>query len=215
MNNAANKEVVISERNSLVIENNQSELSSEEKINAITYYFKKIMETLGLDLDDDSLKDTPARVANMYVKEIFSGLDSKAFPAISLFKNTYQYREMLLEKNIEVYSHCDRYFLPFAGKAHIAYIPGEMVIGLSKLNRIVKYFACRPQGQEQLTIDIANSLKEVLQTEDVAVLIEARHLCVAARGVEDTGSATCTSYFGGRFNGGDDKALFFNALRKK
>ena len=215
MKNAANKKTIIDEYNPLTIEDGHGALSDEEKEEAITYYFKKIMETLGLDLSDDSLQNTPARVAKMYVKEVFSGLDPNAFPAISLFRNTYQYSEMLLEKNIEVFSYCEHHFVPFMGKAHIAYMPGEMVIGLSKLNRIVKYFARRPQVQERLTRDIADSLKKILQTEDIAVVIEAKHLCVAARGVEDTCSATSTSYFGGRFNTADNKASFFNALRQK
>jgi GTP cyclohydrolase I len=213
--NAVNKEIVIDRLNALSIEEGSTELSDAEKINAITYHFKKIMETLGLDLEDDSLKETPTRVAKMYVKEIFSGLDPNAFPAISLFKNTYQYTEMLLEKDIQVYSCCEHHFIPFVGKAHVAYFPGEKVIGLSKLNRIVKYFARRPQVQERLTMDIANSLKRILQTEDIAVVIEAKHFCVAARGVEDSNSSTSTSHFGGKFNTGENKAMFYKALREK
>jgi GTP cyclohydrolase I len=213
--NAVNKEIVIDRLNTLSVEEGAIELSDAEKITAITYHFKKIMETLGLDLEDDSLKETPKRVAKMYVKEIFSGLDPNAFPAISLFKNTYQYSEMLLEKDIQVYSCCEHHFIPFVGKAHVAYFPGEKVIGLSKLNRIVKYFARRPQVQERLTMDIANSLKRILQTEDIAVVIEAKHFCVAARGVEDSNSSTSTSHFGGKFNTGENKATFYKALREK
>jgi GTP cyclohydrolase IA len=215
MKNAASKEILIDRLNTLSVEEDTVELSEREKINAITYHFGKIMETLGLDLDDDSLKDTPSRVAKMYVKEIFGGLDPKAFPAISLFENKYQYTEMLIEKDIQVYSCCEHHFIPFVGKAHVAYFPGEKVIGLSKLNRIVTYFARRPQVQERLTMDIANSLKEILETEDVAVVIEAKHFCVAARGVEDPCSSTSTSHFGGKFRIAENKAQFFEALRQR
>jgi GTP cyclohydrolase I len=215
MKNALAKEVIIDRVNTLSLEDDTTELSEQEKINAISYHFGKIMETLGLDLDDNSLKDTPTRVAKMYVKEIFEGLDPKAFPSISLFENKYQYTEMLLEKDIQVYSCCEHHFIPFVGKAHVAYFPGDKVIGLSKLNRIVKYFARRPQVQERLTMDIANSLKEILQTEDVAVVIEAKHYCVAARGVEDSNSSTVTSHLGGKFNTAENKAQFFDALRRR
>lgn len=212
MKNAVTKTPVVDMLNTLSVEQGTGELTDTDKIDAITYHFQKIMETLGLDLDDDSLKDTPSRVAKMYVKEIFSGLDPEAFPAISLFENKYQYTEMLLEKDIQVYSCCEHHFIPFVGKAHVAYFPGKKVIGLSKLNRIVKYFSRRPQVQERLTMDIANCLKQTLQTEDVAVVIDAKHYCVAARGVEDSNSATVTSHFGGRFNTQENKAMFYNAI---
>jgi GTP cyclohydrolase IA len=215
MKNAASKDILIDRLSTLSVEADTMELSEREKINAIAYHFGKIMETLGLDLDDDSLQDTPSRVAKMYVKEIFAGLDPKAFPAISLFENKYQYTEMLIEKDIQVYSCCEHHFIPFVGKAHVAYFPGEKVIGLSKLNRIVKYFARRPQVQERLTMDIANCLKEILETEDVAVVIEAKHFCVAARGVEDSCSSTSTSHFGGKFNTGESKAQFYQALTQR
>jgi GTP cyclohydrolase I len=216
MRNAANKELSISSHlNGLTVNTDSTELSEAEKINAITFHFRKIMETLGLDLEDDSLKDTPARVAKMYVSEIFSGLDPNAFPAISLFNNTYQYKEMLIEKDIQVYSYCEHHFIPFVGKAHVAYFPSGKVIGLSKLNRVVKYFSRRPQVQERLTMDVANCLKEILQTEDIAVVIEAKHFCVAARGVEDSNSATVTSQLGGKFNLQENKASFYAALRDK
>ncbi|MDI9863087.1 GTP cyclohydrolase I FolE [Flectobacillus longus] len=175
------------------------ELSEEEKIAQIEYHFRQIMETLGLDLTDDSLKGTPKRVAKMYVKEIFSGLDPKNKPSIALFENKYQYNEMLVEKNISFYSNCEHHFVPIFGKAHVAYIAEGKVVGLSKLNRIVQYYAKRPQVQERLTVQIARDLQEILGTENVAVMIDAKHLCVASRGVKDDTSSTVTSYYGGKF----------------
>jgi GTP cyclohydrolase I len=173
--------------------------SDEEKIILIEEKFRDIMEILGLDLTDDSLKGTPFRVAKMYVKEIFSGLSPDNKPDIKLFENKYQYKEMLVEKNITFFSNCEHHFVPIMGKAHIAYISNGKVIGLSKLNRIVQYFAKRPQVQERLTIQIANELKEVLGTEDVAVLIDATHLCVSSRGVQDINSSTVTASYNGIF----------------
>ncbi|MFY7825558.1 MAG: GTP cyclohydrolase I FolE [Flectobacillus sp.] len=175
------------------------EMSDEEKIAQIEYHFKQIMETLGLDLTDDSLKGTPKRVAKMYVKEIFSGLDPKNKPSVALFDNKYQYNEMLVEKNISFYSNCEHHFVPIFGKAHVAYIAEGKVIGLSKLNRIVQHYAKRPQVQERLTVQIAKDLQEILGTENVAVMIDAKHLCVASRGVKDDTSSTVTSYYGGKF----------------
>ncbi|MDI9873779.1 MULTISPECIES: GTP cyclohydrolase I FolE [Bacteroidota] len=175
------------------------ELSDEEKIAQIEYHFRQIMETLGLDLTDDSLKGTPKRVAKMYVKEIFSGLDPKNKPSIALFENKYQYNEMLVEKNISFYSNCEHHFVPIFGKAHVAYIAEGKVVGLSKLNRIVQHYAKRPQVQERLTVQIARDLQEILGTENVAVMIDAKHLCVASRGVKDDTSSTVTSYYGGKF----------------
>lgn len=174
-------------------------LSDEEKIKRISTLFAEIMEVLGLDLTDDSLKDTPDRVAKMYVKEIFSGLDSKNKPEVSVFDNKYEYDRMLVEKDITVFSNCEHHFVPIIGKAHVAYMPADKVIGLSKINRLVKYYARRPQVQERLTMDIANGLKEILGHEDVAVVIEADHLCVQSRGVEDTKSMTVTEHYSGRF----------------
>lgn len=172
-------------------------LTEQEKIEKIEYYFTQIMDTLGLDLDDDSLKGTPNRVAKMFVKESFSGLDPANKPAISLFANKYGYAKMLVEKDITLYSHCEHHFVPIIGKAHVAYIPHKEVIGLSKINRLVQYYAKRPQVQERLTIQIAEALKEILGHQDVAVVIEADHLCVASRGINDTNSKTITaSYFG-------------------
>ncbi|MBA3680078.1 MAG: GTP cyclohydrolase I FolE [Bacteroidetes bacterium] len=190
-------------------------LSDEEKIEKIQIHFKAIMETLGLDLNDDSLNGTPHRVAKMYVKEIFNGLDPANKPAIKLFENKYQYNQMLVEKDITFYSNCEHHFVPFFGKAHLAYISNGNVIGLSKLNRIVQYFAKRPQVQERLTMQIANELKEALNTEDVVVVIEAKHLCVSSRGIKDESSSTVTSFYGGKFKEEQAKNEFLNYLNLK
>ncbi|MDB5232331.1 MAG: folE [Chitinophagaceae bacterium] len=186
--------------------------SDEEKIKTITWHFKEIMEALGLDLTDDSLKGTPARVAKMYVKEIFSGLNPKNKPGIALFENKYQYNEMLIEKDITLYSNCEHHFVPIVGKAHIAYISNGTVIGLSKLNRLVQYYAQRPQVQERLTGQIAEGLKEALGTDDVAVVIDAVHLCVASRGIKDTSSSTITASYSGRFQDEGVKKEFLSLL---
>ncbi|WP_394772051.1 GTP cyclohydrolase I FolE [Mucilaginibacter sp.] len=175
------------------------DVDDEEKIVLIAYHFKEIMQILGLDLDDDSLKGTPLRVGKMYVKEIFSGLNPENKPRMALFENKYGYRQMLVEKNIVLYSNCEHHFVPIIGKAHVAYISNGKVIGLSKLNRIVRYYAQRPQVQERLTRQIAEDLKAVLGTEDVAVVIDAVHLCVSSRGVKDTGSSTLTGEYSGAF----------------
>lgn len=179
---------------------NAFDISDDEKISKIEYHFREIMETLGLDLTDDSLKGTPHRVAKMYIKELFNGLDPANKPKIALFDNKYQYKEMLVEKGISFYSNCEHHFVPIYGKAHVAYISSGKVIGLSKLNRIVNYFAKRPQVQERLTVQIAKELQACLGTEDVAVLIDAKHLCVSSRGIKDESSATVSSFYGGRFN---------------
>ena len=186
----------------------QKLLSDEEKIAVICQHFGKIMETLGLDISDDSLRDTPQRVAKMFVKEVFSGLDERNFPTITTFDNSYGYSEMLVEKDITLHSFCEHHFLPIIGKAHVAYFPGKKVVGLSKLNRLVGYYAKRPQVQERLTMQIAQGMQEVLGTEDVAVYIAADHQCVASRGVEDTKSSTITSYFGGRFREAENRQAF-------
>lgn len=178
---------------------NAFDISEDEKVKRIEEHFRKIMETLGLDLNDDSLKGTPERVAKMYVKEIFRGLDPANKPKIALFKNRYRYNQMLVEKDITFFSNCEHHFVPIFGKAHVAYISNGKVIGLSKLNRIVQYYAKRPQVQERFTMQIARELQEVLQTEDVAVLIDAKHLCVSSRGVQDNNAATVTSFYGGKF----------------
>jgi len=173
--------------------------SEDEKIAAIEERFAEIMDILGLDLTDDSLRGTPKRVAKMYVKEIFNGLNPANKPKMALFENKYKYNEMLVEKNISFYSNCEHHFVPIMGKAHIAYISNGTVVGLSKLNRLVDYFAKRPQVQERLTMQIAKELQKDLSTDDVAVLIDAKHLCVASRGVEDDTSSTVTAFYGGKF----------------
>ncbi len=174
-------------------------LSDQEKIERIEESVRDVMLTLGLDLDDDSLKGTPRRVAKMYVEEIFSGLHPNRKPKSSTFKNKYKYGEMLVEKNITVYSTCEHHMLPIVGKAHIAYISAGTVVGLSKMNRIVDYFAKRPQVQERLNIQIVRELQKVLGTEDVACVIDAKHLCVNSRGIRDVDSSTVTAEYGGRF----------------
>lgn len=174
-------------------------LSDEQKMVLIEDKFRDIMNVLGLDLNDDSLNGTPHRVAKMFVKEIFSGLNPANKPKISVFENKFKYGEMLVEKNINVNSTCEHHFLPIVGKAHVAYISSGEVIGLSKINRVVDYFARRPQVQERLTVQIANELKRILKTEDVAVVIDAKHLCVSSRGIKDESSSTITADYGGLF----------------
>ncbi len=191
------------------------ELSDEEKIERIEFHFREIMETLGLDLNDESLTGTPARVAKMYVKEIFSGLNPKNKPKIALFDNKYQYKQMLVEKDITLYSNCEHHFVPIYGKAHIAYISGGKVIGLSKLNRLVQYFSQRPQVQERLTEQIGRELQDVLGTKDVAVIIDAKHMCVSSRGIKDTGSATITSFFEGKFQNERTRNEFLEYIAMK
>jgi len=174
-------------------------MSDLDKKKRIAILFEEIMDVMGLDLTDDSLKGTPQRVAKMYIDEIFSGLNPQNKPKVALFENKYQYNQMLVEKNITFYSNCEHHFVPIIGRAHIAYISSGKVIGLSKLNRIVQYFAKRPQVQERLTNQIANELKKILNTEDIAVIIDAKHLCVSSRGIKDDTSATVTCYYGGQF----------------
>lgn len=188
-------------------------LDDETKIEQIEEYFGKIMHTLGLDLNDDSLKGTPYRVAKMYVKEIFSGLDPKNKPNMKVFDNKYQYGEMLVEKNITLYSSCEHHFLPIIGKAHIGYIANGKVIGLSKINRIVDYFARRPQVQERLSRQVFEELKSALGTDDVAVVIESKHLCVSSRGIQDTESSTVTAEYGGKFKDKDVRQEFLRYLQ--
>ena len=175
------------------------ELSDEQKKEKIESLFAQIMDVIGLDLTDDSLRGTPKRVAKMYIEEIFSGLNPANKPKVALFDNKYRYNQMLVEKNITFYSNCEHHFVSIIGKAHIAYISSGKVIGLSKLNRIVQYYAKRPQVQERLTNQIAMDLKSTLQTEDIAVIIDAKHLCVSSRGIKDDTSTTVTSYYGGVF----------------
>jgi GTP cyclohydrolase I len=173
--------------------------SDEEKKEKIATLFKEIMEVMGLDLTDDSLKGTPKRVAKMYIEEIYAGLNPANKPKVALFDNKYKYNQMLIEKDITFYSNCEHHFVPIIGKAHVAYISSGKVIGLSKINRIVQYYAKRPQVQERLTNQIAEEFKKILNTEDIAVLIVAKHLCVSSRGIKDDTSATVTSYVGGKF----------------
>ncbi|MDQ3292697.1 MAG: GTP cyclohydrolase I FolE [Bacteroidota bacterium] len=187
-------------------------LDEKAKIKVISHYFKQIMLTLGLDLEDDSLKGTPDRVAKMYVQEIFRGLNPHNKPHLTLFENKYNYKQMLVEKNITVYSYCEHHFVPIIGKAHVAYFSTGKVIGLSKINRIVQYYSQRPQVQERLTEQIAQALKETLQTEDVAVLMEATHLCVVSRGVNDVSSTTVTSHYSGQFENNLIKREFRSCL---
>jgi len=186
-------------------------LSDEEKIKLIEEQFKNIMLILGLDLTDDSLKGTPYRVAKMYVKELCSGLKVEEKPNPSLFDNKYNYDKMLIEKNITFYSMCEHHFVPIIGKAYVGYISSGKVIGLSKIHRIINYFAKRPQVQERMTVQVFNELKTILNTEDVAVLMDADHLCVSSRGIKDITSSTITIEAGGQFKN-DQKWSEFLAL---
>jgi GTP cyclohydrolase IA len=191
------------------------DLSDEEKIDKIESHFREIMVTLGLDLTDDSLQGTPRRVAKMFVKEAFSGLNPANRPTSRLFENKYNYDQMLVEKDITFYSHCEHHFVPIYGKAHVAYFSAGKVIGLSKINRFVQYFAKRPQVQERLTVQIGKELERVLGTPDVAVVMDANHMCVASRGVSDTNSKTGTAYFSGKFKDENVKREFLNYINSK
>ena len=180
-------------------EGNKVSMNEDEKMKVIANHFKGIMQALGLDMNVDSLKGTPQRVAKMYVKEIFSGLNPKNEPSVTLFENKYQYNKMLVEKGITLYSYCEHHFVPIIGKVHVGYISKGKVIGLSKINRLVQYYSKRPQVQERLTNEIAEGLKKAIGTEDVAVVIDAVHLCVASRGIKDTNSSTITAHYSGKF----------------
>ena len=182
------------------------------KIELISKHFKEIMQILGLDLEDDSLAGTPKRVAKMYVEEVFSGLNPKNKPKIRLFENKYNYDQMLVEKDITFYSHCEHHFVPIYVKAHVAYFSSGKVIGLSKINRIVQFFAKRPQVQERLTVQIGKELKAILKTDDVAVVMDASHMCVSSRGVNDTNSRTGTAFFDGKFKDQNIKNEFLNYI---
>ncbi|HQK39820.1 GTP cyclohydrolase I FolE [Flavobacterium alvei] len=175
------------------------DVSDDEKIERIKKDVENMLLTLGMDMTDDSLKGTPNRVAKMFVKEIFGGLNPSKKPSASTFENSYKYGEMLVEKNITVYSTCEHHLLPIIGRAHVAYISNGRVIGLSKINRIVEFYAKRPQVQERLTMQIVQELQNALGTEDVACIIDAKHLCVNSRGIKDIESSTVTSEFGGKF----------------
>ena len=195
------------------LRNDAFKLSAEEKMELIKDNVRHIMETLGLDLTDDSLCGTPNRVAKMFVKEIFCGLDPKRKPSASTFENKYKYGEMLVEKNITVYSTCEHHLLPIVGKAHVAYISNGTVVGLSKMNRIVDYYAKRPQVQERLTIQIVKELQQVLNTQDVACVIDAKHLCVNSRGIRDIESSTVTSEMGGKFKEETTRREFLDFIK--
>ncbi|PXY39104.1 GTP cyclohydrolase I FolE [Flavobacterium cheongpyeongense] len=188
-------------------------LSDEEKIEKIKKDVENILQTLGMDLTDDSIKGTPNRVAKMFVKEIFGGLNPAKQPKASTFDNNYKYGEMLVEKNITVYSTCEHHLLPIIGRAHVAYISNGRVIGLSKMNRIVEYYAKRPQVQERLTMQIVQELQKALGTEDVACVIDAKHLCVNSRGIKDIESSTVTSEFGGKFKDPQTKREFLDYIK--
>jgi GTP cyclohydrolase I len=189
------------------------ELTDLEKMDRIREHVHQILETLGMDLTDDSLQNTPNRVAKMFVNEIFGGLHPDRKPKVSTFKNKYKYGEMLVEKNIVLYSTCEHHLLPIVGKAHVAYISSGHVIGLSKMNRIVDYYARRPQVQERLTMQIVQELQRVLKTEDVACVIDAKHLCVNSRGIRDIDSSTVTSEFGGKFKNPDTRREFLDYIK--
>ena len=192
-----------------------NKLIRTDKIHIIEGHFKSIMETMGLDLSDDSLIETPKRVAKMYVNEIFWGLDYDAFPKCTAVDNKMKYNEMVCERNINVQSNCEHHFVVIDGLATVAYVPNQKVLGLSKINRIVEYFSKRPQIQERLTEQIFHALQFILETEDVAVMIDAKHYCVSARGVEDTGSSTVTSKLGGGFKSDPAaRAEFYQLARK-
>lgn len=189
--------------------------TDEEKMEVIEEHFHIIMEALGLDMTDDSLRGTPHRVAKMFVKEIFSGLSPENKPKISVFENSYHYDKMLVEANISFNSTCEHHFLPIVGKAHLGYVSNGKVIGLSKLNRIVDYYARRPQVQERMIMQIFNELKQVLNTDDVIVIVEAEHLCVSSRGIKDSSSYTSTIQYGGIFEQKEHREDFFNLLNKE
>ena len=191
------------------------EKDDDLKIELIEKHFTEIMHILGLDLEDDSLKGTPKRVAKMYVQEVFSGLNPDNKPDARLFYNKYNYDQMLVEKDITFYSHCEHHFVPIYGKVHVAYFSSGKVIGLSKINRIVQYFAKRPQVQERLTVQIGKELKSILQTDDIAVVMDATHMCVSSRGVGDTNSRTGTAFFDGKFRDQDIKNEFLNYINSQ
>ncbi|MEZ7837773.1 MAG: GTP cyclohydrolase I FolE [Flavobacteriales bacterium] len=194
---------------------NAFEKSDEEKIKNIQHHFSKIMQELGLDLEDESLSGTPYRFAKMYVKELFYGLNPNSKPKLSVFPNKYGYKKMLIEHNITIDSSCEHHFLPITGQAHIGYIPNEKVIGLSKINRLVDYYSHRPQVQERLCLQILIDLQETLNTKSVIVVLNAKHLCVSSRGIKDKNSSTTTIEFGGYFENIESRNEFFQNLNKK
>ena len=189
------------------------DISDTDKVSLIQQKVYEILDILGMDLTDDSLRGTPRRVAKMFVNEIFSGINPKNKPKMSTFENKYNYGEMLVEKNVTLYSTCEHHLLPIVGLAHVAYISNGTVVGLSKINRIVKYFAERPQVQERLTIQIVRELQKVLKTDNVACIIDAKHLCVNSRGIKDINSSTVTSEFGGKFKDDNFKREFLDYIK--
>lgn len=195
------------------LRNDAFDLSDSDKIAIIEEKFREILTTLGMDLTDDSLRGTPHRVAKMYVREIFYGLNPANKPKISVFDNKFKYDEMLVEKEIQVQSFCEHHFLPIVGRAHVGYVSNGVVIGLSKINRIVDYFARRPQVQERLTVQIANELKKALNTDDIAVVIDAKHMCVSCRGIQDDHSSTVTAEYSGKFNDRATREEFLKYIR--
>lgn len=195
--------------------NRPAYVSDSRKIEMIVPHVSAVLQILRVDLEDESLRETPRRVASMYVKELFGGLNPELKPEMTLFENRYDYKEMLLEKEITFFSHCEHHLLPFFGKAHIAYFPKQYVVGLSKLNRLVQYSARKPQVQERLTVEICTELQTALQTEDVAVVLEATHLCIASRGVEDVDSITRTSHFSGKFEEREIRNEFLRQVESK
>jgi len=190
------------------------EISDDEKISKIEKNVREILDTLGMDMTDDSLKGTPLRVAKAYVKELFGGLNPKNLPSSSTFDNKYKYGEMLVEKNITVFSTCEHHLLPIYGKAHVAYFAKDEVVGLSKMNRIVDYYSRRPQVQERLNIQIVKALQKILKTEDVACIIDAKHMCVNSRGIRHIDCSTVTGDFGGKFKDKLIKREFLDYIRK-
>jgi GTP cyclohydrolase I len=194
------------------VRDDANKLSDEKKMELIEVKMKDVLEILGLDLSDDSLKGTPRRVAKMYVQEIFRGLNPDNLPKLSSFENKYKYGEMLVEKDISVFSTCEHHFLPIIGKAHVAYISNGRVLGLSKINRIVDYFARRPQVQERLTVQIVKALQEALGTEDVACIVDAKHLCLVTRGIKDITSSTLTAEYAGKFKDPEVKKEFLRYI---
>jgi len=193
---------------------NAFDRSDDEKIKKIQHHFGKIMEELGLDLSDDSLSGTPYRFAKMYVKELFYGLNPKNRPKVSTFDNKYGYQKLLVEQNITIDSACEHHFLPIIGTAHVGYIPKDKVVGLSKINRLVDYYSHRPQVQERLCLQILKDLQQTLGTEDVIVVINAKHLCVSSRGIKDKSSFTTTVEYGGQFKESSLRNEFFGIIEK-
>lgn len=188
-------------------------LPDSEKVEIIQHHFQKIMETLGLDMTDDSLSGTPYRFAKMYVKELFYGLNPEKRPKISTFENKYGYQKMLVEQDITIDSSCEHHFLPIVGHAHVGYIPRDKVVGLSKINRLVDYYAHRPQVQERLCLQILNDLQDTLETKDVIVIVHAKHLCVSSRGIKDKDSFTTTVEYGGKFTKENLRNEFYGLLK--